>query len=112
MNNYPFIERQDVVVLLILMITLGYLAWSVMRDKYRTEEARQKLYLAKWAVAQEKRKLWEDQHYFDLDFKDSEYQRRWEVEIGAEYLYLMSINGFGRAISWDDYCLARKQRSQ
>src|SRR5690348_15046289 len=50
----------------------------------RTEKLR-----ANWERAMENRKIWKDCYPYAFDFSHYEYQRLWEIEIGAEYLYLM-----------------------
>jgi hypothetical protein len=60
-------------------------------------------------MARQERQWWYKDHQMFFDFYHPEYQRLWEIEIGAEALYIIRAQGFiGRLathayISWSDY---------
>ncbi|MEN9524474.1 MAG: hypothetical protein RL536_543 [Candidatus Parcubacteria bacterium] len=60
-------------------------------------------------MAREKRLLWRDSNLSCYDFDHPEYQELWEMEIGAEDIYLLSINGLVHGMSWADYCHERQE---
>ena len=64
-----------------------------------------KLLQEKWKTARETRLLWKNEHWLNFNFSDPEYQRLWEIEIGAEDIYLLHLNHVcsGASISWHDY---------
>jgi len=68
--------------------------------------------MEKWKTAREKRLLWKDSHPWFYDFDDPEYQRLWEIEIGAGDLYLLSIGGISPGISWSDWRFERRKAEQ
>ncbi len=74
----------------------------------RKESTRQLLHSA-WRLAREHRQQWYEDHRSFFDFYHDEYQRLWDIEIGAEVLYIFHEQGFLRRltrhvhISWDGY---------
>jgi hypothetical protein len=81
---------------------------TVRHDRYLAEC---NLDLEKWKTAREERKLWEDSHLSCFDFDDPDYQQLWNIEIGAEDLYLlqMSKTCYCANISWEDYKFEREK---
>jgi len=76
---------------------------------------RQNFLMGRWKRARDERMRWKNDHQW-ASFDDPEYQRLWEIEIGAEDLYLLSmmswprINGYDT--SWHDYCYEQDQAEQ
>ena len=96
MKNYSVI-----IVMLCAMIVLHI--WKYIESRLALFHARTDLLREKWKTARVERLLWKDEHWFNFD--DPEYQRLWEIEIGAEDLYLIRINSVchGTSVSWQDY---------
>lgn len=89
---------------------LAYLPYFKARIARKNAEI--KLLMEKWKLAREKRELWKEEHVWLFNFDDPEYQRLWEIEIGAEDLYLLSISGISSGISWSDWRFEQKQANQ
>ena len=95
---------------IVVLAVLFFVCWCV-KERLATYEAESKLLQEKWKTAREFRLFWKDKHPFDFNFNDPEYQTLWEVEIGAEDLYLLHISNIchGACISWTDYKLEEKE---
>jgi hypothetical protein len=52
--------------------------------------------------------MWKEEHPW-LNFEHPEYQELWEIEIGAEDLYLLSIKGAKPSTSWSEYNLEQAE---
>jgi|GEM_PF-1593325 hypothetical protein len=96
-------------VMLFLMIVLHL--WKYINDWLALFHARTDLLRKKWKTARKERLLWRDEHWLNFNFDDPEYQRLWEIEIGAEDLYLIRINSVchGASVSWQDYTHEREE---
>jgi len=105
--------------LLFIFLTLVLASRPYFKSRKALKESRQKLLLEKWKTAREQRILWQESYRW-LSFDHPEYQKLWEIEIGAEMLYLLhteltvlGMNLFrGVSISWSDYCFERKKAEQ
>jgi uncharacterized small protein (DUF1192 family) len=64
--------------------------------------------MEKWKTAREERIAWQERYQW-LGFDHPEYQKLWEIEIGAEDLYLLSIGGISPGISWSDWRFERRK---
>jgi hypothetical protein len=67
----------------------------------------------KWKTARERRRLYKEERPW-INFDDPEYQRLWEIEIGAEDFYILSIkcNDYNINISWFHWRLEREEAEQ
>ena len=93
--------------IILLCALLPFIAMFV-NCKMKTKMAKIKLLRTKWELAREGRLLWKEQHWSGFNFHDPEYQRLWEIEIGAEALYLMHGPTYWHAMSWDGYKAERQ----
>jgi hypothetical protein len=96
-----------VAVMLFLVIVLHL--WKYIESRIALFHARTDLLRQKWKTARKERLLWKDEHWFNFD--DPEYQRLWEIEIGAEEFYLIRINSVchSASVSWQDYTHEREE---
>jgi hypothetical protein len=100
---------------IILLTLLALWVQRYIKNRLAALDASIDLLRKKWKMAREERLLWRDEHlhlsYFNFDFNDPEYQRLWNIEIGAEDLYLqrISIACSGAMISWYDYTCEREE---
>jgi hypothetical protein len=86
----------------LILLICGVLFLSYLKARCERKEAETKLLMEKWKTAREKRKLWRIRNPWSrVDHED--YEELWRIEIGAEDLYLLSINGQGHAMSYNDY---------
>ena len=104
MKNYSVLAA-----MLCPMIVLH--VWKYVRSRINLFHARADLLRLKWKTAREERLLWKDEHWLNFNFDDPEYQRLWEIEIGAEDLYLIWIDSVchGASVSWHDYTHEREE---
>lgn len=105
---------------LLLIILTFLLAFSqALKSWVKRKKAEIELFREKWKVAREERITWQERHWW-LGFDCPEYQRLWEIEIGAEILYLISMQVTilgvvltrGASISWSDWRFEQKQANQ
>lgn len=61
---------------------------------------------SKWKLARKERLLWRNSNPYSFNFNHYEYQRLWEIEIGAEMNYIIT-SGRLVSISWYEYCAER-----
>jgi len=69
-----------------------------------------------WKKAREQRLAWKKEHATDVNFNfyDPEYQRLWNIEIGAEDYHIL-CNGLEKitvGVSWGDYIAERNEYSK
>ena len=97
-------------VLLICVLTISQCCkFFTKRDK--DTRFKRNFLRGRWKKAKDNRLRWKNEHPW-ASFDDPEYQELWEIEIGAEDLYLLSIKIRGYHISWSDWCFARKKAQQ
>jgi hypothetical protein len=93
-------------MLTIFTVLFGLFGYKLLKARLNLFNAEADLLRVKWQLARDRRKLWRDEHLSYFNHLDPEYVRLWEIEIGAEDLYLLHINRLinaGVAISWSDY---------
>lgn len=61
-----------------------------------------------WRLARNERERWKEDHKAFFNFNHPEYQRLFEIEIGAEDIYLMFAGRHARGISMTDYLLEKR----
>lgn len=93
------------------LVVLVSLIARCIKARVDLYHARADLLRKKWNTARERRFLWKDEHMSCFNFDDPEYQRLWDIEIGAEDLYLLyiSITCHSPGISWRDYTYEREE---
>jgi hypothetical protein len=94
-------------ILVLIVFCFGGLCY--VREKCSTRESLTNLLIQKWKTAREKRLLWKEKHYDSFNFYDSDYQELWDLEIGAEDLYLLNLPSQGGNVSWSDYISERRE---
>lgn len=96
-------------LLFIAVCVFGLCIRTYIREQVARNKSKRELLLEKWRSARQERQQWYEDHRLFFDFYHPEYQRLWEIEIGAEALYIFQEQGcLGRLtrhvhISWDDY---------
>jgi len=98
--------------LVIITLALILVASQYIKNHFALYDARAKLLRKKWKAARKARLLWKDEHTLCFNFGDPEYQKLWEIEIGAEDLYLLysdSVLFHGISMSWQDYKFEQKE---
>ena len=94
-------------IIVTLTLTTIFCFVQFWKKRERAHEDRRRVLLDRWCRARGDRRDWEDENRFRPNFDDPEYQSLWNIEIGAEDLYLMHIKGRFPAVSWSDYCRLR-----
>ncbi|MDR3558098.1 MAG: hypothetical protein P4L61_01055 [Candidatus Pacebacteria bacterium] len=92
-------------MLILLTFSLAISQW--LKAYLERKDSERKLLMEKWKTVREQRISWQESHPW-LGFDNADYQELWEIEIGAEDLYLLCINGISPGISWSDYCFEKK----
>ena len=95
-----------------LMLIVCILVLVPFFEARANRKVHQKILLReKWKIAREKRILWKEEHPW-ANFDDFEYQELWEIEIGAEVVYIFVTRCRKYGISWSDWSFARKKAQQ
>ena len=97
--------------LLLIILTFLLVFTQVLKAWAKRKDAEIKLLLEKWETAREERIAWKERYQW-LGFDHPEYQKLWEIEIGAEDLYLLYIRGISLGISWSDWRFERRKAEQ
>ncbi len=99
-----------IVLTSLLLIALGL---QIVKRKVKTWEARLDFLSSRWQSARQRRLRYVEDHPF-FNFRDTEYQRLFEIEIGAEDLYLLHRSRFAKGvnISWRDYCHEQREECE
>lgn len=95
---------------LVVIVCLGFMV-AVLRHQVKSGTHRTTLLRKRWIIARTQRQLWKKTHHFIFDFHHHEYQRLFQIEIGAEDLYLLSLSPLviEDNISWTDYDREQEQ---
>lgn len=94
---------------IVILIAVAIPWLHVLRERTLRKNSERELLLTRWKSAQQERRWWYQDHQTFFDFYHPEYQKLWEVEIGAEALYIFyEQRGLGRFTkhvhtSWSDY---------
>ncbi len=97
--------------LLIILLALGFAVQIYVRAYLECKDSKRSLLIKRWKLAREERIEWRESYGW-MDFNHPEYQRLWEIEIGAEDLYLLYNKGISYGISWSDYCFEKRLAEQ
>lgn len=92
----------------VIILGLVFVVTQYIKNSFTTYNARAELLKEKWKTARNVRMLWKEAHTQCFDFNDQEYQELWNIEIGAEDLYLL-YDRYGWCISWGDYKFEQKE---
>jgi len=98
-------------IMLILLSSMFVISQKLKSYERRVTSRRKEL-LFRWKAARSERTRWKDDRVCFFDFNHSEYQRLFEIEIGAEDVYLMYVGKHARGISIVDYHLEKRQSEQ
>lgn len=95
---------------ILITISIFILGLVVFIEYIRIFDKKREFFLFEWTKARDERYSWIKKHSYGYDFNDSEYQKLFEIEIGAEILYLIHTDFFVfpskfQAISWSDYVI-------
>jgi hypothetical protein len=90
------------------LLVAGYL-----KKVCEKKEARSMMLEMRWRHARTIRENWKkkwkkDHPYNTFDFNNTHYQWLYNIEISAEDLYLLSVDGRGCVISWNDWLYERE----
>lgn len=104
-------KYHSTLVTLLIAVPALLVLLKIKKGKNSLFHVHTNLLLEKWNTARERRLLWKDQHLWNFNFDDPEYQELWEIEIGAEECYLLGIgNRFGDTrLSWQNYIEEREK---
>ena len=89
-------------ILIVAMICL--ICWKAWKKRRSRLDA----LLKKVSEARYKRIRWKMCHPYLFDFYHYEYQQLWDIQIGAELVYIHN-GGCTFFVSWADYCQEREE---
>ncbi len=102
--------KLGITVLVLFFFSLPISEYIKSRNLLR--ESVRKSIFNKYHSARWQRMEWKKDHVDFFDFNHPDYQRLWEIEIGAEDLYLLHLNGIYSGASWSDYQFEKRKFEQ
>jgi len=94
--------------LLVIFLVLALASQPYFKSRAALKESQRQSLKVTWESARNKRKLWKEEYPW-LNFDHPDYQELWQIEIGAEDVYLLSINGAKPSTSWSEYNLEQAE---